>query len=183
VAFVGHEVGLVATSGAQSVAQTRAARRPLSLRGTGGDDIVTLDVKKNRVFFTLNGVTKKYVSTNVRTVSVALGDGDDIFVGSAAVALSVSGGAGSDTIVGGAANDTLLGDAGNDSIVGNAGNDSIDGGDGLDTLSANDGRDTINSQDGETDLVDGGAGFNTGLIDIMDAFNLIQDREYFVPTG
>src|SRR3954469_9001398 len=76
-AVAGHEVGLVATSDAH----TRAApRRTLSLRATSGDDIVALDVKKTRVFFTLNGVTKKYVSTGVRTIAVALGNGDDVFV-------------------------------------------------------------------------------------------------------
>lgn len=156
----------------------------LSLHGTSGDDVAAIEVKKNRVFFTLNGVTKKYNATGVRTVALSLGNGNDAFVaGSAALPLSVSGGAGNDTIIGGSRNDTLRGNAGNDSLIGNAGNDSLDGGDGLDTLFGNAGNDTLVGEDGESDTLDGGAGFNTGFIDIMDAFNLIQDRQYITPAG
>jgi Ca2+-binding RTX toxin-like protein len=156
--------------------------KTLSLHGTKGDDVATVDVKKGRIVFTLNGVTRKYSSSGVGTISINLGDGNDLFVaGAAAPALSVSGGAGDDTIIGGSRNDTLVGDGDDDSIIGNAGNDVIDAGEGQDTLLGNAGRDTLWSQDGETDVVDGGADYNTGFIDVMDGFIDVQDRHYFPP--
>jgi len=180
----GQAVALVATSGAQTRAKPVRRGKSLSLEGTAGDDIAAIDYRKNHAFFTLNGVTIQYKAPGLRTIAIDLGDGNDVLVaGDGAPALSVSGGAGNDTIVGGPHNDTLRGDEGDDSIVGNAGGDSINGGDGSDTLFGNAGQDTLSSQDGgQLDYVDGGADFNTGIIDLMDSFNFIQDRQYLTPS-
>ena len=176
----GHDVALHATPAAPVIRAAVKRGKTLSLSGTTGDDIAAVDYRKNKVFFTLNGTTTQYKAPDLRRISIDLGDGNDVLdSGDGAPALSVSGGAGNDTIVGGSHNDTLRGDDGDDSIIGNAGDDSINGGTGSDTLFGNAGQDTINSQDGgQLDYVDGGADFNTGIIDLMDSFNLIQDRQY-----
>jgi Ca2+-binding RTX toxin-like protein len=58
-------------------------------------------------------------------------------------ALSVTGGAGNDTLTGGAGGDHLVGGAGNDAIKGNAGIDLLFGGAGDDTLTGGAGADTF----------------------------------------
>jgi len=72
-----------------------------------------------------------------------------------ALAATVQGGAGNDSLAGGAGNDSLTGGAGNDTISGGLGNDVISGGDGKDTLIVSNGDAT---NDAQTSNVDGGAG-------------------------
>lgn len=105
---------------------------------------------------------------------MALGDGDDVFVGSPwdddiyggggddlIDALSgndhVDGGDGDDHINGGDGDDVLIGGLGNDVIFGGNGNDIIYGGDGNDRLFGEAGNDTIFGEDGD-DYLDGGDG-------------------------
>ncbi|WP_454713916.1 cadherin domain-containing protein [Caulobacter segnis] len=79
--------------------------------------------------------------------------------------MTISGGAGNDTIWGTNDVDILKGDAGNDTIYGQAGNDQIDGGIGADNLFGGDGDDTflvgVDTTVGVTDSFDGGAGTDT----------------------
>lgn len=99
--------------------------------------------------------------------------------------LSISGGAGNDTLAGGNGNDsldggndtdTLTGNAGNDLLQGGAGNDVITGGTGNDTLTGGTGNDSL-SGDGNDDsfiLIDGFgtdtiAGGAQGIADVIDA--------------
>jgi Ca2+-binding RTX toxin-like protein len=80
--------------------------------------------------------------------------GDDVVNASGltadAIALTVDGGDGNDTITGGAGNDVLIGGAGNDVIEGGRGNDTMFGGAGDDvfTWDPGDGSDVIEGQGG-----------------------------------
>jgi Ca2+-binding RTX toxin-like protein len=104
----------------------------------------------------------------VQAVRVTPGDGNDRFgIADAAYPpgppplggrlLSVSGGAGTDTLAGGFGDDDLTGEAGDDHIDGAAGNDSIAGYDGHDVIQGGPGGDAI-SGDAGVDEVSGGAG-------------------------
>lgn len=85
------------------------------------------------------------------TVSVTGSAGQDVLLGHASAANTISGGAGVDTVTGGSAADSLSGGAGNDVITGGGGNDVVSGGDGNDTITMTTG----------TVTVDGGAGNDT----------------------
>jgi S-layer protein len=85
------------------------------------------------------------------TVSITGSAGQDVLLGHASAANTISGGAGVDTVTGGSAADSLSGGAGNDVITGGGGNDIVSGGDGNDTITMTTG----------TVTVDGGAGNDT----------------------
>lgn len=79
-------------------------------------------------------------------------DGDDVLATRLDLAVSMSGGAGNDSLTGGNLNDTLDGGAGNDfltggqgddTLIGGAGNDVLDGGNGVNTARGGLGDDTI----------------------------------------
>jgi len=164
-------------------AQTRGlpviTRAKLTLQGTKKNDIVALDIKKNKIYFTLNGVTKTYSASGLSVVTVYLGNGNDAFTaGDAAPRLVIDAGAGNDVVVGGKRNDTLLGGKGIDSLIGGRGNDSIDGGAGQDTMYGGAGNDTLASVDGGVDILDGGTDFDTGFMDLDDAFSSVESRRY-----
>ena len=74
---------------------------------------------------------------------------------------------GNDTLTGAGLSDRLFGGDGNDSLVGNAGDDYLVGGAGKDTANAGAGDDTIDvtGQGAVTDVIDGGEGSDTLLID------------------
>ena len=95
-------------------------------------------------------------------------------------AVNYSGGAGNDTFIGGSGNDTLNGGDGNDYLSGNAGADTLKGGAGNDTI--------VFAADNL--LMDGGAGFDTLLIDTagtidFSSFNssVISNMEVIEMTG
>ena len=105
------------------------------VKGSKGDDELTLGSAANRVFArggddTVNG-----------------GGGGD----------AIGGDAGNDSISGGDGNDFIGGDAGNDTLIGNAGADTLLGGDGNDALYGT--SPTLGGED--HDLLDGGAGNDT----------------------
>jgi Ca2+-binding RTX toxin-like protein len=72
---------------------------------------------------------------------------------------------GADVICGLGGNDSIQGLGGNDKIDGGAGNDLITGGAGTDTLLGGNGNDTIYAKDGARDLVNGGPGADTAVVD------------------
>ncbi len=92
--------------------------------------------------------------------------GDMLSAGADTVGITVTGGAGDDTIWAGLGDDTLSGGLGNDEIFGDAGNDTITGGAGDDDLGGDAGDDQISGGDGDdwlqgnegTNTLDGGAG-------------------------
>jgi Ca2+-binding RTX toxin-like protein len=97
------------------------------------------------------------------------GDGNDVVLANAcvlkgcsndryiALASTLDGGAGDDTVTGGDANDKLTGGDGNDTLTGLAGDDVLNGGAGDDTLIGGDGNDVLVGGSG-TNLVMAGAG-------------------------
>jgi Ca2+-binding RTX toxin-like protein len=95
--------------------------------------------------------------TNLTSLTVDGGDGDDTITGSVSFATSINGGDGRDTITGGSAADTLNGNDGDDSISAGAGNDIVNAGDGQDFVSGGDGEDIIIGDDG-ADTIFGGNG-------------------------
>ena len=115
--------------------------------------------------------------TNLTSVSVTGGDGDDTILGTADFndsiiagdgndtvtvgigATFVDGGDGHDTITAADGDDTIEGGDGHDMISAGIGNDSVLAGDGHDTVSGEDGDDTIDAGDGD-DLINGNAGLD-----------------------
>ena len=84
------------------------------------------------------------------------GSGNDNLTGSA-LADTISGGAGNDTLDGGSGDDMLFGEAGADTLKGGAGNDKLDGGAGEDKLTGGAGADIFKFGAGDriTDFVSG----------------------------
>lgn len=125
---------------------TIGATEVIDLRTRGGDDEVTIE--------SLDSVT------NLQTLVVDLGEGDDILNATnldAAFALIGRGREGNDILFGGAGNDVLLGDDGRDIIIANDGNDFVSGGEGNDILISGDGNDVLLGSDGN-DVLSGGRG-------------------------
>ncbi len=100
-------------------------------------------------------------------ITVNAGAGNDRVDASAvAVAISVLGGAGRDTLTGGSGADTLAGGNDDDSLTGNDGDDSLEGDAGKDKLLGSGGKDVLSGGDGNdnlqgqtgNDTISGGAG-------------------------
>lgn len=96
------------------------------------------------------------VFTNLVTITVATGNGDDTITGSPDIAMTVDAGDGDDVITAFAGLDTLNGGDGDDMIFGGDGADEIDAGDGADVVNGEAGDDTILGDDGN-DTLNGGA--------------------------
>jgi Ca2+-binding RTX toxin-like protein len=82
-------------------------------------------------------------------------DGNDSIVGST----------GNDTVYAGTGDDRVFGDAGNDSLEGEDGNDVLTGGANNDTMRGGAGNDYFYAKDDYTDLISGGSGLDTALVD------------------
>lgn len=104
----------------------------------------------------LSGVSS-VAFTDLTSISIDAGNGDDTIIGSFDIADNIDGGHGNDTINALGGNDTILGNDGDDVINAGAGNDSISGGDGHDSIAGEAGDDSINSGDGD-DSISGGSG-------------------------
>ena len=117
---------------------------------SGGDGYDTVIVTERdeldddgNVTTTANSMTLDLEALGIEAVQG--GDGDDAYSVSAGyhTAISVSAGAGDDTLTGGAQNDSLSGDDGNDSLVGNGGDDVLSGGNGDDIAEGGTGDDQL----------------------------------------
>ena len=104
----------------------------------------------------LSGITAG-VFTSLTSVSVDSGDGEDVILGAADVASSLSGGDGNDSITGGSSAEVIRGGDGQDTIDAGAGDDDINAGDGDDSVLAGAGDDTVVGDDGD-DTISGGTG-------------------------
>jgi Ca2+-binding RTX toxin-like protein len=78
----------------------------------------------------------------------------------------LSGTGGPDRLSGRAGNDVLKGKAGSDLLRGGAGRDLLVGGRGRDRIVGGPGNDVIKAADGRADVVNGGGGANTCVVDI-----------------
>ena len=137
-----------------------------------------------------NGARAKFDRTNLVPFTLDIGSeealdvrgagGDDTFAAqpgtSALLAVTADGGPG---------NDALTGAEEADSFFGGSGNDTLDGGPGPDLLDGQDGDDTLHSRDGQSDLVRGGAGTDSGVLDALgtDVWDSIEnvDAPVIVP--
>ena len=149
----------------------------LTLNALAGNDTATVG--------DLTGVA------DLTAINLLMGDGDDTVNASAqanaAIALTIDGGAGNDTLTGSPNADTINGGAGNDTIVGLGGVDVIDGGDGNDTITGGPGNETQLGGDGNdtfiwnpgdgSDTLLGGAGTDTMV------FNGSGGNEVFAVTA
>jgi Tol biopolymer transport system component len=87
-----------------------------------------------------------------------------------------SGGAADDVVCGLGGDDHLSGGQGEDVVRGGPGNDHIVGGPGSDLLAGGPGDDVIDARDGEPDMVDGGSGVDTALVDRSDRVVDVEHR-------
>jgi serralysin len=98
--------------------------------------------------------------TEIKSVFVGLGDGDDSAEVRIPVMAAIMAGPGNDQISGGAFDDTLSGGPGNDVMSGGAGGDTLYGGDGIDVMHGGLGDDNLQSGGGP-DKVHGDDGNDT----------------------
>ena len=104
------------------------------------------------------------VSSGAGNDSISVGSGDSTLYGFAGSDSLVSG-AGTDFLYGGDGNDTLTSGAGNDLLDGGADNDNLVGDAGADTLSGGTGHDTLTGGTG-ADALWGGSGNDTFYFDV-----------------
>ena len=147
--------------------------------GRGGDDIVSGELGADDVY---GGAGFDYTEYRNRTASVTVGLGniaDDGEIGEGDNIRNdvegIVGGSGDDEL--GADNSNLdpslgvvlIGNGGDDLLVGFGGNDTLIGGDGSDTLQGQGGSDFLYAQQGQDDVLDGGDGFDSAVVDTGDS--------------
>jgi Ca2+-binding RTX toxin-like protein len=126
----------------------------LTLNGLAGNDSATVG--------NLTGVA------DLTAINLLMGDGDDTVDASAqanpAIALTIDGGVGIDTLTGTPNPDTITGGTGGDAIVGLGGVDVMDGGDGDDAITGGPGNETqLGGADNDTFIWNPGDGSDTLL--------------------
>jgi len=135
----------------------------LRIVGTPTRNAVTIQIVKQDLIVTDNGIASTFDVAKVTGISADLGAGNDYFSASQiAIPATVLGGAGNDVIQGTQNADLLAGGRGNDNLAGNDGADTLIGGAGNDTLQGDDGADhffggrgnDIALSEGSPDVVD-----------------------------
>ena len=144
----------------------------LTIDGTNANDVITLTESAGDLVVSLNGVETAFPLPLIDSVLVRALDGDDTITrlgGSSALAFTIFGQDGDDTITGsdaaeeidgGRGSDTIIANGGNDLIYGRSGNDTLEGGAGVDEIHGNSGRDTIKGGSGD-DTIYGGIALDT----------------------
>src|SRR5215208_5346606 len=132
-------------------------RGVLRVAGTPGNDDITIDITRTRIFVTLNGHSQTFNPKGIKLARIDGGLGDDWMGINGKLPGLLLGGAGADTITGGSAADFLDGGDGADLLNGGNGNDDISGEDGNDIISGGAGVDVCLGEAGDDDL-DGGSG-------------------------
>lgn len=128
----------------------------LIVRGTFGDDAISVTATGTNIVATVNGNTKTFTKADVLRINVlGLSGNDTITIGAGVIGSNISGGEGDDTLTGSENDDRIDGGAGNDSIKGLDGNDTLTGGDGNDTLYGQIGNDFLQGGAGNDKLVGG----------------------------
>jgi Ca2+-binding RTX toxin-like protein len=143
---VGPRPNLQLTSGGILVVTTGSA-----------NDTITVDQSGNNARLNRNGTITTYALTDVKSLDIESGDGNDSINASLDIPQKISCGDGTDTITTGDANDTIDAGGGSDSITSGDGDDSITTGDGNDTITSGDGDDSITTGNGN-DTIGAGAG-------------------------
>jgi Ca2+-binding RTX toxin-like protein len=129
-----HETINLVSQGAANTITTLTAGELKTLTASGSQAL-TVTTSGSTVLSSINAssMTRDFVMTT----------------NSSAVASTVQGGSGNDSLVGGSAADSISGGNGRDSITGAAGADTIDGGAGNDTINAGAGADNITGGEGD----------------------------------
>lgn len=130
----------------------------LTVRGTSGNDTITLAVQGADLVVTRNGTALSFTNADVTAIEVYALDGNDsVTIGAGVIGSYVLGGNGNDVLVGAQGNDALVGASGKDNLNGGGGDDRVAGGKHGDVVAGGDGNDRVYGDEGN-DLLDGGAG-------------------------
>lgn len=119
----------------------------LGVMGDSAANNISIGLSNGQI--TVSGVAQTFSPSQVGTISVAGGDGDDVITVSPALNFPC-------LLFGEFGNDTLVGGSGNDQLFGGIGNDRLDGGPGDDQLFTGQGYDTFADNQGNNANVSGG---------------------------
>jgi uncharacterized delta-60 repeat protein len=136
----------------------------------GADSVILREESDDTIYLSRKGMGRAFNVGDMKSLSASLGGGNDSFTlknlaSKLTIPMSISGGAGNDTITTAAGNDVLNGDDGNDVLNGGLGSDTLFGGTG---------NDKIISNDGVRDSVSGGSGMDTCAGDSNDVLTSIE---------
>ena len=135
-----------------------------TLIGNAGTDLLTefVDGDLTLTDTTLTGGLGSDKLVTIENASLTSGDGGNKFDASGFTrgAVTLTGGAGDDSLMGGSKNDAITGRDGNDTLTGGEGNDTIVGGFGFDVINGNAGNDLLIGGF-DDDMIDGGPGRDT----------------------
>ena len=135
-----------------SVDGGQSGRDTLVVRGTRGDDVMTIDGDR------IDVAALDVVFQNIETVILEGSDGDDVLdATNASVDRTIlMGGRGNDLLLGSEGPDRMFGEAGRDTLKGRGGDDMMSGGEGEDLMYGGRGRDGMNGgRDNDMLLQDG----------------------------
>jgi hypothetical protein len=142
---------------------------------TGADGLARCEPDAIRsVTVRLAGGNDMFIASSDVPVTAYGEDGDDVMTtltptaGAPQAPVVFDGGPGHDQLGGGAAGDVLRGGPGDDGLDGHGGDDTVDPGPGRDAVADTAGADTVVADDGEPDFVDCGPGRDTGTFDPFD---------------
>ena len=149
----------------------------LNIIGTRTRNAVTVQIVKQDLIVTENGVASRFDVSKVTGIHADLGAGNDYFSASQiAIPATVLGGAGNDVIQGTQNKDLLAGGRGNDNLAGNDGADTLIGGAGNDTLQGDDGADQFFGGKGN-DMA-----LSEGSPDVVDNAEDVHPLETWLPV-
>lgn len=136
------------TANAAEAISLDVANHIVQVKGSPDADIVTIvqeSPEQIRVSISILGAieSKVFNASDVNSVAVDAGDGDDKIYDTIGVPLLASGGKGNDTISGGSSKDIIFGGDGNDTLDGNEDSDVINGDSGDDGLNGGPGNDIL----------------------------------------
>lgn len=136
----------------------------IKILGDDTDEVIEVSTSGSGVNIKINGVQQSF--SNIASVLVYGGDGDDTVKLSGGIQFFADGGDGSDILYGSSGDDWLQDGYGRDTIVGGAGNDYIVGGFDADSLLGGPGNDVLLGEHGEDTLL-GGSGTDTAVADTV----------------
>ncbi len=162
-----------------------AAADTVTVKGTGGDDIVNVFGAGSSV--SVVGLAAQVNITNAEGANDSLvikGEGGDdgitaTTLPAGVIKLTLDGGAGNDTLLGSQGADTILGGDGDDFAFGDNGNDTAQMGAGDDVFQwdPGDGNDTIDGQDGTDKMLFFGSNANENINIVANGGHVLFNRD------
>ncbi len=130
------------------------------VRGNAGNDVIELVGSSDFQSFTVRinsdaNLTETFQYSEVTSLLVFAGGGDDRVTNTLLRDSLINGGAGNDFLEGGFRDDILVGGTGNDTLVGRVGGDTLRGQGGVDRIFGGPGQDRLFGADGNDTLVGG----------------------------